>query len=423
MPNVLKCPQCEAIVRVSDGMGVNSLVCCPVCSEEFLLGEFQDPGLPELVVLKAVPDPETEPAPSESESKGESETESDREGAFDFPAVAEKEEAAVAVWGQDESPPEETEADTEADSVEDIPVPVAEQTDEFAFQGNVRRRKETNVGLFLLMNVLGGVFGLLVAYYALCWFGFAGGLPKMPLPLLPHTMHWNGAVAGWARSLTADTQITDKERDADATEEPRAEKDTDAPAPPPERKKRTLAKGDVGPKEPTEYYALSELDARVKEAEAALVEDGGFSRASYRKFCRLGELLPFTEPSAELSQRAEQIRMMLGHYGVGKKNEDAIARLANIVLSYSDWPEPGILVAGEVRETAKKNGLHEALVWLPFYKKVVTVLSGENLNLKKGRQVLVLGRIIKNPSDSIVGYRSDHPRVIWKGLVVTPHED
>lgn len=190
MPTVLKCPQCEALVRVSEEVGVNSLVQCPQCEEEFLLGEFQEPQLPELLIVKAVPEPSAE----SDKAVATAET-----AAFDLSIPEEAVEEPVGIWGQDEAPPEESEVDTEADSAEDIPVPAAEEEAEFSVQGKIRRRKEANIGAFLFMSVLGGALGLLVTYYGLCWTGFAGGLPKLPLPLLPHTMQWNDAVLDYFR--------------------------------------------------------------------------------------------------------------------------------------------------------------------------------------------------------------------------------
>lgn len=192
MPAILKCPRCEALVRVPDGMGVTSLVHCPGCAEEFLLGELQEPAILDLIIVEAVSDPGGTAAASETAAEAD---------AFAFGGPPEADERPVAIWGQDESLPEEIEPDTEADSVEQIPVSDGSPAG-FAVQGKTRRRKETNLAGFLLVNAAGGIIGLLAAYYGLCWAGYAGGLPKLPLPLLPHTMHWNQAAGKWFRAMT-----------------------------------------------------------------------------------------------------------------------------------------------------------------------------------------------------------------------------
>jgi hypothetical protein len=56
---------------------------------------------------------------------------------------------------------------------------------------SLRRKQEKGAIRFLVEVFLGGVVGLTIGYYVLCWvLGPRHGLPKLPLPLLPHTMHW-----------------------------------------------------------------------------------------------------------------------------------------------------------------------------------------------------------------------------------------
>ncbi len=222
MPDILKCPQCEALVRVPLGMGVNSLVCCPGCAEEFLLGEFQQPAVLDLIVVEAVPDPGA--VTTAGDITGEPED-------FAFLRTPEADEPPIAIWGQDEAPPEESEPDTEADSVEEVPIP-AGNTGGFAVQGKTRRRKEASLAGFFLVNALGGVLGLLAAYYGLCWAGYAGGLPKLPLPLLPHTMHWNEAAGAWLREMTGSRPDGRPNTNGDGTSENTGETE-ERPDPPP----------------------------------------------------------------------------------------------------------------------------------------------------------------------------------------------
>src|SRR3972149_3449742 len=50
MPSLTSCPRCDMQVLVPDGVRTETLVRCPLCDEEYPLGEVFD-GVPMLVVV------------------------------------------------------------------------------------------------------------------------------------------------------------------------------------------------------------------------------------------------------------------------------------------------------------------------------------------------------------------------------------
>ncbi|OHB70094.1 MAG: hypothetical protein A2V70_00440 [Planctomycetes bacterium RBG_13_63_9] len=222
MPSVSKCPKCQQAVTIPDGVDREVEVRCPLCAVVYPLGEAMAELPPALVpvdgdgivgpaaaseaLLKSnlvsepyhISEPYHVPGAGDAGNAVESAgTEGESAGAgAESPTDR---QPVINVWQQVDSAPR---IDTAAAGV-GTP---SEQPDTFGIVGEApsdggfeplemglggKRRRSKGKGLLRLMvEVIGGGFlGLTIGYYLLCWLGPSSlDLPKLPLPLLPHTM-------------------------------------------------------------------------------------------------------------------------------------------------------------------------------------------------------------------------------------------
>lgn len=210
MPIITHCPKCQQPVTVPDGVAPQAEVRCPLCAVIYPLTEAMADLPPALIPVDAgaitgrtaeseatasptvVSEPYHVPESSEAEAQPPG-------GQDAVPDVWKKVDAApqidtaAAGGGSPSSHAGRTPVDSEAPpgfGIEEIGEsqkthgPVAGSPTKHR-----RRRKKEKGAVRVLVEVFGGgVVGLTIGYYIACWAGL--DVPRFPLPLLPHTMHW-----------------------------------------------------------------------------------------------------------------------------------------------------------------------------------------------------------------------------------------
>jgi hypothetical protein len=206
---VSKCPKCRQPVTIPDGVDPQASVRCPLCAVVYPLGEALAEAPPALIPVdtQAIPDsaagsgamgdsdlivePYHVPASPQVQPGPQTETDAEDREVSGLDAPHEPDGAA-----QDRSPLIDTglpSPDTYA--IEGFSLQESDDDSQPAATVSAKRprRRKTEKGpLRMLIEVVGGgLLGLTITYDAMCWIlGPRQGLPKLPLPLLPHTMHW-----------------------------------------------------------------------------------------------------------------------------------------------------------------------------------------------------------------------------------------
>lgn len=211
MPAIANCPKCRQTVTIPDGFAPRAEVRCPLCAVVYPLSEAMAELPPALIPVDTAaitgPAADAEAAPSSgliSEPFHVPDSpRAEAQGAVDQRAV-------LDVWKKVDGAPRidtgtgaggsaaidtgqrPVDADTFAGFDLKEPEEKYEPVDGSPTKSRRRRKKkEKSTVRFLTEVIVGGFLGLGVGYYLLCWFGGSRfDLPKLPLPLLPHTMHW-----------------------------------------------------------------------------------------------------------------------------------------------------------------------------------------------------------------------------------------
>ncbi len=230
MVSVSKCPRCQQLVAIPEGVDLDAAVQCPLCSEEYPLRESLPPalipvGLPEssstpgsgngvvsaadaAIAVEELDRPDVsevlEPEPDDSVAEAAGSTveqaadasEQPRQPGDPDPAADETSDAGMFDFLHNVKPSEEVNAGTshvgartESDVSGDLGAGRV-----MSSIGERPRRKEKSILKEMVGALIGGFVGLLIGYYGLNYFGgerfdFLG----IWLPGVGHTMkHWTG---------------------------------------------------------------------------------------------------------------------------------------------------------------------------------------------------------------------------------------
>ncbi|HEY1601976.1 MAG TPA: hypothetical protein VGG64_20405 [Pirellulales bacterium] len=139
----------------------------------------------------------------------------------------------------------------------------------------------------------------------------------------------------------------------------------------------------------------------------------------YAKLCHLAEVVTFVSKgdTSAWSQR-ETVQGLLATAGADQKAAEAIGRLAGFQLEPGHHKDPGIALAGTVQEMSQVGSLFGMKIVLFGLPKVVTVVSWRPAQpaINVHDRVIILGSIVENPTENLVGYEGRQPQVIWGGL-------
>jgi hypothetical protein len=199
MPLVSKCPKCRRQVTIPDGLDPQCEVRCPLCVAVYRLEEALAEAPPALIPIDTgairgpaagghttaesdlIAEPyhvrdsgNTAEVPQQPDAVLEIDEEATREG----PPLIDTGRAPADTYAFSGFSLQQSEEDRQSAAA----VPTRRPR---------RRKNQKSAARFLIEVFAGGLLGLTVGYYAICWImGPRHGLPELPLPLLPHTMHW-----------------------------------------------------------------------------------------------------------------------------------------------------------------------------------------------------------------------------------------
>ena len=204
MSVISKCPKCQQPVTIHDGLDPGAEVRCPLCAAAYPLSDALAEAPPALIPVD--PGAISGPAP-DSEAMLESDLISEpfhvpQSDDLAGPSPETEPPAGAAptldAWQKVDAAPEihtgavgptEAPADVETFAIAGEELgDLRELTDERLLR---KRRRKTEKGIVrhAVEVIGGGLLGLLIGYYILCWVGPSSlDLPRLPLPLLPHTM-------------------------------------------------------------------------------------------------------------------------------------------------------------------------------------------------------------------------------------------
>ena len=197
-----KCPRCHQLVTIPDGLDPEHEVRCPLCVAVYPLCEALAEAPPALIAVDGGaaqgPGPDSHAALKsdlDADPPGiEAEPSADQPHALDAPRKTD------AGLGIDTAPADHPlpaidtgQASVDTDALAALSVQQSDDDsgpDDLGAGTRPGRRKKGKGAIRFLAEVFGGgVLGLLIGYYVLCWIlGPENRLPKLPLPLLPHTM-------------------------------------------------------------------------------------------------------------------------------------------------------------------------------------------------------------------------------------------
>lgn len=493
MAKISRCPQCGEKVTIPTAIDDDRLVRCPLCDAEFPLAEAlsdAEEAPPELVAVEAVPqapeesqvesEPEAADAPAEdpevqaavdagdSQSEEAGETE---EAPDDVSKEAAEAAASINLWDDvseapkiDTGTPVDDDAESHAAGIHFGGIVTADEDDEPEGEaavsgGRKKKKKEKSFAREMVGIILGGVGGVLLAYYGLNFFGGPRfDFAEVYLPGIQHTVKHRPT--WWPDWLSFESEPADEPLDIDSelgqldlpepqTSAPRPARDgntarTDAPP----------AADAVGPPQPPAVpagfvsltnppsFQPDELGQALKAAHDAfgcprcnstgkVLENGaehecpdcqghppdGMTPAAYAKFCRLAEVIAFVEtaPGGQLGARKTATANLLETVGRKPENVIEIGQLASSLLDQEDRQTSGILLSGTVKAVGEQGDVQTATVKLAGIDRHVTLAARHGTGLTVGDRVLVLGSLVAESPQPEVEHDPAEP-LVWLGL-------
>ena len=224
---------------------------------------------------------------------------------------------------------------------------------------------------------------------------------------------------------------SDKPKEGKPAEEPKEEK------PASEKPKEETPKEEkppVKPAEPAETPTketpaaaanLSEgIDAANTAAKAFDATDAGDKEARktavaalYSAYAGLGRAVEQSNlEDADNAEKLPALRETLAQVANEPVKLNSIGYFAGKKLDAADG-DPGILLAGTVKDLKAAGGHFETTLELVRDKRMVTVISAKNPqdSYKIEDQVLILGSIVRDPKDKIAGYKGEEAVVVKSG--------
>ncbi len=448
MSIVSKCPKCEEVVTIPDGVGPQSAVRCPLCEAEYPLSEALAAAPPALIPVDRaaaqglVPD-------SNAMLKSDLVTEPFHVPDVDAastPAAAKPhsgrpaaETPALDAWKKVDEPPE---IDLGHDAVAlegavagDFAAFAEEEAEgegKTAAAGVSRprgkRKKHKSIVRVILEPVVGGFAGLALAYYGLNYFGGERfDFLEIYLPGVAHTCKHKPQWVKWPEKKPDNRVQEPASERADGPQTPRDEMTGDATpvvGPQPEPQPQSLPDGYIGVLSPPSFTS-DELGKALKAANEAISGDhatGEMTAEAYRTFCRLGHVLTFVKGKAadtRLDDRKQAVKTIRERLAEDPGRVNEIGRLAAGRIETAGGPKGGILLAGAAGQTQEQGGLYATTIRLAGHPGPVVVMSDRPLPFEDKTTVLVLGSVVTDPAENLAGYKGTKPFLVWVGTAVT----
>ncbi len=145
---------------------------------------------------------------------------------------------------------------------------------------------------------------------------------------------------------------------------------------------------------------------------------------TYPRLCELAEIVTFVDnqqgsPEA-LAAAGEQTQSLLTAIASDPRAAETMGRLAGYQLEQVDRKQSGIALAGTVQHLGHDGELYLIRVVLFGLPKVVTVASWRppQAGLREHDRVVILGSIVNDPAQNLVGYSGQLSQVVWGGMPV-----
>jgi hypothetical protein len=389
--------------------------------------------------------------------------------------------AGVGEPQEEETQPAESEAASED---EYVPGDEAEESaganaDAFSVQRGARRRRQS-VGWFgqLVALALGGVMGLGIGYYALLWIGgrdkdFLNLADKLPSWAVPKKVRRYEAYP--YRPGASGRNLGDLLNTPDAIPPMATGLDNTAGVANPSGftgKRMDLADDfHPGPRNFIPYSAAQlsqavadvenllgcdhcgstgfimrmvsakkDLPSRHSDAKNAKTErkipceechgkpNGRITPEVYEKLCKLAETVCFAKVADDdpnLPGLRQSVLSVVTKAGSDSNKTQVIGRLAGYLMENGHREQNGIVLAGTLQEVVREGELFRMRIVLFGVPKTVTVLShlAPNPPLKSQDRVMILGSIVDDPMNNVVGYTGPLPQIIWGGLPMRLQND
>ena len=221
-----------------------------------------------------------------------------------------------------------------------------------------------------------------------------------------------------------ETPAAEKPKEEKPAEKPIVEKPTEKPAEPAETPPQetpaaagSLAEGidaaNIAAK------AFDDTDAADKDARKTAVV------ALYNAYAGLGHTVEQANlEDADNAEKLPALRQTLAQAANEPVKLNSIRVLAGRKLDAADG-DPGILLAGTVKDFRAAGSQFETILELVRDKRLVTVVSAKNPqdSYKVDDQVLILGSIVRDPKEKLAGYKGEATVVVKCGhAMVLPAE-
>ncbi|MCE9527364.1 MAG: hypothetical protein K8R36_15060 [Planctomycetales bacterium] len=233
------------------------------------------------------------------------------------------------------------------------------------------------------------------------------------------------------REETPAEEPTEKPKEEKPAEKPKEETPAEEK---PATEKPKEEKPEVKPAEPTETPAkeapvaaanLTEgIDAANAASKAFDATDAGDKEARktaivalYTAYAGLGRAIEQVNlEDADNAEKLPALKQSLAQAANESVKLNSIGALAARKLDAADG-DPGILLAGTVKDLKAAGGHFETTLELVRDKRLVTVISAKNPqdSYKIDDQVLILGSIVRDPKEKLAGYKGDAAVVIKSG--------
>lgn len=450
---VATCPACRESVTVPVDATPQCTVRCPLCHEQFPLAAFLAQLPPSLIVVGDEPD-----EASAEEERDEAAQAHVLLGSF----VSADEDDASA-----ESVPE-------FDFIASAPEGEAEESPRAASRRGRGRQK--NATLEVLKIVAGALLAIPAAQLILWWlfpgpwkrdlFGIGPAVSRVVPWVVPEAFRADEIVAprraveslaspvdqrerpqrAWPRANTGSAQPTGSTHTAHKAPlqpNPSAPADSSATAPttdsadvdqaPPEGEpaaaKLEVIRGVRGARQ----FQLADLQSALEGALQASIQwdtDPNLSaphrtqltQQFYEAFALLSEAVTYPPPDDPGTRDfVSQLSDTLKSFGKQPKKLAMIGNQAAACLNQPDRPSPGVLLFGTVQQIIPAGSLYETHLELASLQECsVTIVSrvDPRTTFRPGDRILMLGAVVQDPRNNLLGYQGSEPMVVMGGFPV-----
>jgi hypothetical protein len=160
------------------------------------------------------------------------------------------------------------------------------------------------------------------------------------------------------------------------------------------------------------------VDANALLAESEEDEPRKLVIGAYMAYCALAQHFTYIdEPNSEDAQRVRRLAAaidLVKSADDGKMSFKRVGTLAKAIMPIAiDRTGGGVLLAGEVTNVTKQDGIFKTRVMLSGTDIEAIVLSATKPGVAAEDRVVVLGSVLADPAKKLKGYTGEEPQVVW----------